>query len=77
MLAILARVLFLLTGRCENGLFAIPLSYRELAEFAQTTPETLSRTLRDLQNKGIIKVEKNGLRVMQAEALKEFLEGHD
>ena len=29
------------------------------------------------ESKGIVKVEKKGLRVMRAEALKEFLDGHD
>lgn len=72
--SLLARIMILLTGKCEGGLIEIPLSHRELAQFAQTTPETLSRTLRALQNKGIIQVEKKGIRVLQEGALREYLE---
>src|SRR3989338_2318227 len=60
--------MILLEGKCKNVLIEIPLSHRDLAQFAQITPETLSRTLRALENRVVIKVEKNGLRVMQAEA---------
>lgn len=73
-LALLARIAVLLTGQCEKGLVEIPFSYRELAQFAQVTPETLSRTLRGLQDKGIISVEKKGLRVIKDEALKKYVD---
>src|SRR3990170_1523608 len=69
-LALIARIAVLLTGKCENIVIEIPLSHRELAQFAQITPETLSRTLRTLQDKGIIGVEKKGLRVLQVEELR-------
>lgn len=37
----------------------IPLSHQELAQFAPTTPETLSRTFRRLKEKGVVRLEKN------------------
>jgi len=73
-LALIARIAVLLTGKCENIVIEIPLSHRELAQFAQITPETLSRTLRTLQDKGIISVEKKGLRVLQAEELRKYVD---
>ncbi len=73
-LALIARIVVLLTGKCENIVIEIPLSHRELAQFAQITPETLSRTLRTLQDKGIIGVEKKGLRVLQAEELRKYVD---
>ena len=73
-LALIARIAVLLTGKCENIVIEIPLSHRELAQFAQITPETLSRTLRTLQDKGIIGVEKKGLRVLQVEELRKYVD---
>lgn len=73
-LALIARIMVLLTGKCENIVIEIPLSHRELAQFAQITPETLSRTLRTLQDKGIIGVEKKGLRVLQVEELRKYVD---
>ena len=74
LLALLARIMILLTGKCENGLIEIPFSHRELAQFAQVTPETLSRALHVLQGKGIIGVEKKGLRVLQVEELRKYVD---
>ncbi|GEM_PF-2655483 len=73
-LALIARIVVLLTGKCENIVIEIPLSHRELAQFAQITPETLSRTLHTLQDKGIIGVEKKGLRVLQVEELRKYVD---
>jgi CRP/FNR family transcriptional regulator len=74
LLVLLARIMVLLTGKCENGLIEIPFSHRELAQFAQITPETLSRALHVLQDKGIISVEKKGLRVLQVEELRKYVD---
>ena len=74
LLALLARIMILLTGKCENGLIEIPFSHRELAQFAQVTPETLSRALHVLQGKGIISVEKRGILVLQAEELRKYVD---
>lgn len=74
LLALLARLMILLTGKCENRLMEIPFSHRELAQFAQVTPETLSRALHVLQDKGIIGVEKKGILVLQAEELKKYVD---
>lgn len=73
-LALIARIMILLIGKCENIVVEIPFSYRELAQFAQTTPETLSRTLRSLEGKGIIRKEKKGLRVLQEEMLRKYVD---
>lgn len=73
-LALIARIMILLIGKCENIFVEIPFSHRELAQFAQITPETLSRTLHTLQDKGIIGVEKKGLRVLQAEELRKYVD---
>jgi len=72
MLAVLARIMQLLYGRCENRLIELPFSHRVLAQFAQVTPETLSRTLRALQTKGVIEIEQRGIRILQAEALRKY-----
>ena len=72
LLAVLARIMELLYGKCENRLVEFPFSYRVLAQFAQVTPETLSRTLHALQKKGIVDVEKRGIRILQAEALRKY-----
>ncbi|MBI2089515.1 MAG: Crp/Fnr family transcriptional regulator [Deltaproteobacteria bacterium] len=74
LLALLARIMVLLTGKCEKGLVEIPFSYRDFAQVAQVTPETLSRTLRALQEKGVISVEKKGLRVLKEEVLKKYVD---
>lgn len=73
-LSLIARLMISLKGKCENVLIEIPFSHREIAQFAQITPETLSRTLRTLQDKGIISVEKKGLRVLQAEELRKYVD---
>jgi len=73
-LALIARIMILLRGKLESIVIELPLSHRELAQFAQITPETLSRTLRILQDKGIISVEKKGLRVLQAEELRKYVD---
>jgi CRP/FNR family transcriptional regulator len=74
LLAVLAHLMFLFYGVCENRIIEIPFSRRLLARFAEMTPETLSRTLRALQKKGIINVEKRGIRILQAEALRKYSE---
>jgi CRP/FNR family transcriptional regulator len=73
-LSLIARLMISLKGKCENVRIEIPFSHRELAQFAQITPETLSRTLHVLQDKGIISVEKKRLRVLQAEVLKNYVD---
>jgi CRP/FNR family transcriptional regulator len=74
LLALLARIMMLLHEKCENGPAALPLTHRELAQFAQMTPETLSRALHALRGKGIINVEKRGIQILQAEALRKYSE---
>ncbi len=71
---VLAHLMFLFHGVCENRLIELPFSHRVLAQLAQMTSETLSRALCALQKGGIIKVEKGGIRILQAEALKKWSE---
>lgn len=52
----------------------IDLSHRGFAELVQTTPETLSRTFRSLQERGIIHLEKGKLRILKEEVLKRVFE---
>jgi CRP-like cAMP-binding protein len=59
-----------------NGIL-IPLSHQELAQFAQITPETLSRILRGLKEKKIIRMVKRRLWVVDGESLKKSLEKND
>ena len=73
-LSLIGRLMILLQGKCENIVMEIPFSHRELAQFAQITPETLSRALHVLQDKGILNVEKKGLRVLQSEALRKYVD---
>lgn len=74
MLKLLARLMLLREGRHQKGLIKIPFALRELAQLMQTTPETLSRTLRSLEGKGIIRKEKKGLRVLQEEMLRKYVD---
>ncbi len=74
LLAALARLMFLFYEAYENRLIELPFSHRVLAQVAQMTPETLSRTLRALQEKGIIQIENRGIRILQAEALRKYSE---
>ncbi|HXG51849.1 MAG TPA: Crp/Fnr family transcriptional regulator [candidate division Zixibacteria bacterium] len=57
----------------EEEVVEIPLSNKELAQAVSTAPETLSRSLRDLRAKGILKVEKRTIRVRR-KAMRQYLE---
>lgn len=74
LLTLLARVMFLREGRHPKGQSRLPFTFRELAQFAQITPETLSRALRSLHDKGIISVEKKELRILKEETLQKYLD---
>ncbi len=58
LISILAWLADLTDDKSEMKSAKIPLSCREVAQLAQTTPETLSRLLQPHQKKGIIRVEK-------------------
>jgi len=73
-LGLLARMLWRLKKRDPKAILTLPLSSREFAQFVQTTPETLSRTLRSLEREGVIRSGKEGLRVIKEEALYRYIE---
>jgi len=52
----------------------IPVTQRELAEIIQTTPETLSRSLRALRNEGIVRPRKGGIEILRADLVKDFFD---
>jgi len=58
LISVLAWLADLTGDKSEVKSAKIPLSCREIAQLAQTTPETLSRLLQPHQKKGIIRVEK-------------------
>ena len=51
----------------------ISVSHQDLARFAQTTPETLSRTFRRLGQRGLVRLGKRGWLSVNARALREML----
>lgn len=55
------------------GFVKISVSRQDLTRFAQTTPETLSRTLRRLVQRGLVRLEKGGQLAVDAKALHETL----
>src|SRR3990172_5420583 len=71
LLAVLSRVMEILHGNGDHRLLEFPFSHRMLAQFAQITPETLSRTLSALQKKNIIKLENRGIRILQVKPFQE------
>lgn len=73
-ISVLARVFRRLGRKGTRGVVAIPLSYRELAQLVQTTPETLSRVLRSLQEEGLVRTEKKGLRILKEDLLDKYLQ---
>lgn len=60
------RLLYYLGETCPKDgscTFRLPLSKRDLAQQLGTSPETLSRTLRDLQSEGILAVDNRQITV--------------
>jgi CRP-like cAMP-binding protein len=56
----------------DDERIGIPLRRMEIAQMVGTSPETLSRTLRKMGDRGIIKVTRGGIEVQNTEALKAF-----
>lgn len=52
----------------------VPLSNTDLAQLAQTTPETISRTLQQLRAEGVIIKRENGLLAVKPSVLRDVLE---
>ena len=74
LIAILARVMLWGKGQSPMRPAKIPFSCRELAQLAQTTPETLSRVFRDLQKRGIIRVERKTVWLEKPDTITNYLD---
>ena len=72
-LFLLARVITKLEPR--EGMWELPCSLQELAQFAQITPETMSRVMRELENEGVIRKTKNHLWILKEKAVEPYLGG--
>ena len=74
------RVLFLLARvitklKLREGMWELPCSSQELAQFAQVTPETMSRIMRALEDEGVIRRRKGYLWILKKEAIDSYLSG--
>ena len=70
-LFLLARVIAKLQPR--EGKWELPCSSQELAQFAQVTPETMSRVMRGLEKEGVIRKDKTHLWILKKEAVEPYL----
>jgi CRP-like cAMP-binding protein len=77
LLAYLAGKISLGEARGANKVIDLHLSYRDLAEIIQTTPETLSRTLRQLQDDGVLRARKGVFEIIQVELVSSYLEDNE
>ena len=75
------KLLSYLAGRISLGkargarhIIDLHLSHRDLAELIQTTPESLSRAFRRLQDEGILRVRKGVIEIIQVELVSGYLE---
>ena len=60
----------------ENGLrIDLPVTHRELSKILGATPEALSRTLRKMQNDGVLEVQGRMITILDYKALEELSEG--
>jgi len=55
------------------GYVSIPLTHGELAQLVQTTPETISRTLRQLREEKIVRISPKGEIFVAETALRDYL----
>ncbi|AYW46805.1 Crp/Fnr family transcriptional regulator [Tetragenococcus koreensis] len=68
----LATYLLDLAKAAESSQVKIPMKMKELAGFLGTTPETLSRKLKTLEEAQLIKREKQTIQILDAERLEEI-----
>jgi DNA-binding transcriptional regulator YhcF (GntR family) len=69
-LFLLARVITKLEPR--EGKWDVPCSSQELAQFAQVTPETMSRVMRELEDEGVIRKNKTHLWILKKKAFEPY-----
>jgi len=55
------------------GYVSIPLTHGELAQLVQTTPETISRTLRQLREEKVVRIGPKGEILVAETALRDYL----
>lgn len=75
------KLLSYLAGRMSLGeargarhIIDLHLSHRDLADLIQTTPESLSRAFRRLQDEGMLRVRKGVIEIIQVEPVIGYLE---
>lgn len=57
----------------DNSRISVPLLRSEMAQVVGTTPETLSRTLRAMAQKGILQLSRSDISVLNAEKLRSII----
>lgn len=69
----LAEYLLNLSAAQDSDRFEIPLQLKELSSYLSTTPETLSRKLRELEQEQIIKRERRMITLLQKQKLERYI----
>lgn len=69
----LAEYLLNLSAAQDSDRFEIPLQLKELSSYLSTTPETLSRKLRELEREQIIKRERRMITLLQKQKLERYI----
>ena len=72
-LARLAEYLLNLSAAQDSIQFEIPLQLKELSSYLNTTPETLSRKLRELEQKKLIQRDRRTILLLDPERLEQLL----
>ena len=67
----LAAYLLNLSSAVDSDRFEVPLQLKELSSYLNTTPETLSRRLRELENKQIILRERRTITILKKQMLED------
>ena len=67
----LAEYLLNLEAAQDSDTIVIPLQLKELSSYLNTTPETISRRLRELEEQQIIRRERRTVTILQREKLED------
>lgn len=74
LISLLARFYRRFEGKKARAKWVMPLSQREIAQFLQVTPESVSRLISSLQEEGVLLYEKREIHVLKEEVLSKYLE---
>lgn len=74
LISLVARFYRRLARKEPVGKFIIPLSQREMAQFLQAAPESVSRVIASLQREGVLRYEKREMRILKEPVLIKYLE---